>query len=247
LLAEDNPINQKVVVRMLEKFGCRCDAVGNGTEAVAMFSQAPYDVILMDCQMPVMDGFEATRAIRALEKNRQKTPIVALTANALPGDRERCLKAGMNDYLPKPIIREDLLDVLIRWTAPDTRRTRSTKAAATRRGQKPVFDPKRLKEISDGDAKFLKQLLAGFVRDTESRIQDLRAMIEKKDAKAIRSVSHAIKGAASNVGALGMSRLAKHIVGLSDTRDIPAMKAELRKMGAEMQKIRKFVSEEAIL
>ncbi len=117
LLVEDNAINQKVGVRMLEKLGCRVDVAGNGFEAVQMVSQLPYDLVLMDCQMPEMDGFQASRQIRSLGAAAKKVNIVALTAAATPEDREQCLSAGMNDYLTKPVSLAALAKALDTWSA----------------------------------------------------------------------------------------------------------------------------------
>jgi CheY-like chemotaxis protein len=103
LVAEDNVVNQHLAIRTLEKIGCRVDLATNGREAVERSRETDYTLVLMDCQMPVLDGFEATAAIRALGGPRSKVPIVAMTAAALQGDRERCLSAGMDDYLSKPI------------------------------------------------------------------------------------------------------------------------------------------------
>lgn len=117
LLAEDNVVNQKVAVHMLSKLGCRVDFAADGEEAVRMWSTLPYDVVFMDCQMPKLDGFEATRMIRQREADKllQSTPIIAMTANAMKGDKEACLAAGMDDYTSKPIHREELREVLSRW------------------------------------------------------------------------------------------------------------------------------------
>jgi len=116
LVAEDNLVNQKVVSRMLEKLGYTCDIVADGEEAVKALQILPYDVVLMDCQMPRMDGYQATAAIRALQTAASKVPIVALTANAMGGDQERCLASGMDDYLPKPITLDALAETLRAWT-----------------------------------------------------------------------------------------------------------------------------------
>ncbi|MDJ0766759.1 MAG: response regulator, partial [Myxococcota bacterium] len=119
LVAEDNIVNQKVAQRMLEKLDCVVDVAANGEEAVDMWSKLPYDVVFMDCQMPEMDGYEATRQIRSLEGADRHTPVVAMTANAMDGDREVCLDAGMDDYLPKPVRMDECREILEKW-APDS-------------------------------------------------------------------------------------------------------------------------------
>ncbi|MDP2227536.1 MAG: ATP-binding protein [Moraxellaceae bacterium] len=118
LIAEDNPVNQLVAAESLKRLGCRVDIVANGHEAVAAVRQLPYDLLLLDCHMPVMDGFEACRHIRAGEADGQHLPIIAMTASALKGDRERCLEAGMDDYLPKPVRPQDLRMAIERWLRP---------------------------------------------------------------------------------------------------------------------------------
>jgi len=119
LVAEDNVINQKVVVRLLEKLGCRVDVAANGHEAITMLAQLAYDLVLMDCQMPEMDGFAATTAIRQREADSgQHTPIIAMTANAMQGDREYCLAAGMDDYISKPVKFDALAAMLRKWSPP---------------------------------------------------------------------------------------------------------------------------------
>jgi CheY-like chemotaxis protein len=115
LMAEDNPINQRVGRLILQKAGFTVDLVGDGSEAVEAHRVNPYDVILMDCQMPTMDGFEASRRIRQM--NQHQPAIIAVTANALVGEREKCLQAGMNDYLSKPFQAEQLISIVRKWAA----------------------------------------------------------------------------------------------------------------------------------
>jgi CheY-like chemotaxis protein len=117
LLAEDNLTNQKVASMMLRKLGCTIQIANNGEQALAALAEAPFDIVLMDCQMPVMDGFEATRQIRNDRSGRfnPQITIIAMTANAMQGDRETCIAAGMNDYIPKPIAQANLLATLSQW------------------------------------------------------------------------------------------------------------------------------------
>ena len=118
LVAEDNPVNQKVATKMLKRIGCRVDVAANGLEAIAMWRQFPYAMVFMDCQMPELDGLAATERIRQFEQeeNLERTPIIAMTANAMVEDREACADAGMDDYAAKPVKLDHLAQLVARWS-----------------------------------------------------------------------------------------------------------------------------------
>jgi CheY-like chemotaxis protein len=182
LAAEDNVVNKRLVAELLDKAGYDVDLVGNGAEAVEAASRVPYDAVLMDCQMPVMDGFEATSAIRAAEKTADRhTPIIALTASAMEGDRQRCLAAGMDDYLSKPIMPGALREMLERWVRPTV----------------PVSPPIDMGEAlayTGGDSSLLAELLDIFRSECAGRRRTLRDALVRADAAALAQAAHAVNG-----------------------------------------------------
>jgi signal transduction histidine kinase/CheY-like chemotaxis protein/HPt (histidine-containing phosphotransfer) domain-containing protein len=234
LVAEDNAINQRVIARLLERLGCTVDVVANGQEAVAAAAQRPYDLILMDCQMPEMDGFAATAALRARESDGRRTPIVALTANALPADRERCLAAGMDDYLAKPVRAEDLAAVLRRWLGA---------AAAGASGAplpvEPLLDPRALADLRAGtagdDAQLVREIVALFLRDAPARLAALRQLAPDGEATELQRVAHALKGESGYVGARRLRALCERFEAAAAAGEalsplLDAMEAELRQV-----------------
>ena len=230
LVAEDNAVNQRVVARMLERLGCTVDLVANGREAITALAQRPYDLVLMDCQMPEMDGFAATAAIRAREDPERRTPIVALTANALPADRERCLAAGMDDYLPKPVRSEELAAVLRRWvgTEPSAPRASAPASAAV----EATLDPKALADLqasAPGDgAELLREILELFVRDAPDRLAALRQASATGDAAAVRRIAHVLRGESGYVGARRLRALCEQVEVEAEHRTVrSALLAEL--------------------
>ncbi|MGH7437628.1 MAG: response regulator, partial [Polyangiaceae bacterium] len=206
LLAEDNAVNQKLVVRLLEKMGHRTTVAENGTAALDELAKRTFDLVLMDLQMPGMDGLAATAAIRQREQGTgARIPIVALTANALVGDRERCLEAGMNDYLTKPIRKEALAAVLAQWmTAP-------VKASAAPPPAPSAPDPttfaltEALERVS-GDEALLRELVGMVMEDVPPQLAGLTEARERDDGIEIKRLAHAIKGAVANLGAASLVR-----------------------------------------
>jgi signal transduction histidine kinase/DNA-binding NarL/FixJ family response regulator/HPt (histidine-containing phosphotransfer) domain-containing protein len=209
LLAEDNAINQRVAQSILGKLGCKADVVANGLEAVRALELINYDLVLMDCQMPEMDGFEATAVIRDPDSKilNHKVPIVALTANAMNGDRERCIEAGMNDYLSKPVKKEDLSVVLEKWLKPKAPEQNASTAAAEAsadvtgnpQGAPLLFDKAELLYNFDGDADFTRSILNDASTEIPKSVEMLQESCRETDIHAIRFQAHTIKGIAANL------------------------------------------------
>ena len=207
LLAEDNIINQQVAIGILKKIGINVDAVANGEEAVIALENVSYDLVLMDLQMPVMGGIEATKNIRSSMSNviNSNVPIIALTANAMKGDKEKCLEAGMNDYLSKPIVSKDLLETIEKWLPKhNDSQEKSYKPKEEKISPKPIsipiFDKTALIERMLGDEEMSKDILKAFIHDTPEQIKILKEKIEEKDMGAVERQAHSIKGSAAMIG-----------------------------------------------
>ncbi len=189
LVAEDNSTNQFALLKILEKMGYRADGVADGKEVLDALRLLPYDLVLMDCQMPQMDGFEATRKLRILEAPYRRIPVIAITANAIKGDREKCLAAGMNDYLSKPVHRKQLAAMLERWL-PDASKDAPISA---------VFDRASFLARAMDDVDFAHQLITAFSQDMPVQIEKLALAIDGKDPVQAGAMAHRIKGAAANM------------------------------------------------
>ncbi len=197
LVAEDNAINREVILAQLGKLGYRASAVVNGARAVEAVAAGDFSLVLMDCQMPVMDGFEATRRIR--QSARAELPIIAITADAMPADRERAIAEGMNDYLAKPIDLRPLAELLARWLPAATEEVSARRQA---------FNEQALLQRLMGDRELAGIILHGFLEHAPSQLENLRDRIAAADAYGAKSEAHAIKGAAATVAAEGLQALA---------------------------------------
>jgi CheY-like chemotaxis protein/HPt (histidine-containing phosphotransfer) domain-containing protein len=226
LVAEDNAVNQKVAIRILEKLGYRADAVANGEEAVRALKSIPYDLVLMDVQMPQMNGFVATRIIRDPESSvrRQDIPIVAMTAHALKGDRERCLEAGMDDYVSKPVTAEALKEVLEKYLPTDGIDPAAV-PGMSQNASCPV-DMKRIQELTEGDPEFELDLIQSFLSDIRDRLTELESALRDKNSEEVKRQTHTIKGSSANAGAIGLQEIARRME-LIDAAEVPGMASKL--------------------
>ncbi len=212
LLVEDNPVNQTVAMSILKKLGYNSDVTGNGQEAIEALEKIDYNLILMDCQMPVMDGFEATKVIRdpsSVVLNHQ-VPVIAMTANVMSGDRENCIKAGMNDYLSKPVKPVELEQMLEKWLfAPDLSITRPLNNPPIE--DDAVFNEQAMLARLDNDHLLMHEIVKVACADIPLRLELLQKAISSGDLYGIRQASHTIKGLAANLDALALKKMAAQL------------------------------------
>jgi CheY-like chemotaxis protein len=194
LIAEDNEVNQLVIEKMLAKRGFDVDVAADGVEALAKLATGAYAAVFMDCQMPNLDGYSTTARIRERERAGERLPVIAMTAHAMTGDRERCLEAGMDDYLSKPL-RPDALDaVLERWLGVEP-------------AVEALIDEARMRTFRDDYPDIVDQLLDLFLSSTPPLIDELRAALDGGDDDGLRRAAHKLKGSCQNIGATFMATL----------------------------------------
>ena len=211
LLAEDNAVNRKLAVRLLEKQGHTVTVAGDGKEALAVLAQRPFDLILMDVQMPEMNGFEATRAIRARERETGRhIPIIAMTAHAMKGDRERCLAAGMDSYVTKPILARKLYEA-IESLAPAAARPPADAPAAAVPEADWALDADQILERVDGDVALLQELVTMFLEDCPRMMAEIEDAVGRADAGAVSRAAHALKGSIGNFASGGPFEAARQL------------------------------------
>ncbi|MDP9474716.1 MAG: response regulator [Actinomycetota bacterium] len=242
LVADDNPVNQKVAVRMLEKLGYQADVAANGVEALEALSRKEYSAVLMDAQMPRMDGYEATAKIRDREGASRRTPVIAMTANAMNGERERALRAGMDDYLSKPVKANDLDAILERWAPAPGEANVSGDVRNDAPPDTPLLDRSALdglRELSGpGEPDILAELVGLFLEDAPPRLQTLREALAEGDARRVKEISHALKGSSSNMGAARMAEICAQLEDVGATGDLNKTSDLLDRLEKEFAKAR---------
>lgn len=245
LVAEDNPVNQKVALRMLERLGYSVDVADDGKKALEALEGVPYDAVLMDVQMPEMDGYEATAELRRREADGERhTPVIAMTANALQGDREDALAAGMDDYISKPVKAEDLEAILARWVSRSDEETEEENPAAQENGavdpSLPVVDYGVIDELRqlqlDGEPDLLAELVEVFVEDASARLKTLREALNQADADGVAKIAHTLKGSAGNLGASRMAHLAAQLEERGRSGNLDGAEDLLGELDSEFEK-----------
>ncbi len=236
LIAEDNPVNQRLALLQIQRLGYRADVVQNGVEAVAAVARQRYAAVLMDCQMPIMDGFGATAAIRRGEaKGDARLPIIAMTANAMQGDREACLAAGMDDYLSKPVNLSELQQLLQHWVvaaAPEP--ATAAAVAAPPAVVAPVLDPaaisslRSLQDARSGD--FVGEMVAMFLEDSAVMMASIARAVQEQQAADLQMAAHTLKGSAANLGATAVVEHAKELETLGRSQQLDAAPAVLSQL-----------------
>jgi PAS domain S-box-containing protein len=246
LLAEDNLVNQKLALRLLERMGYRADVAANGLEVLQSLRRQPYDVILMDVQMPEMDGLEASRAIWAEWPAESRPRIIAMTANVMPEDRQECLAAGMDDFIAKPVRVDDLVAALGR-SGPLTAHASPVGAFAPGEratdGARPsaLLDPAaldRLQEMAGGDAGFLKEMFETILADAPVMLAEMRQALERGDAATLHRAAHSLKSNSADFGAKTLSELCREVEMMAKAGTLDGASEKLASIEAEWAQVR---------
>jgi CheY-like chemotaxis protein len=266
-VAEDNIVNQKVATMMLQSLGCRVEVAANGREAIRMLDSLPFDVIFMDCEMPEMDGYEATAEIRRRSDAKANLPIIAVTAKATQGDRDYCLQAGMDDYISKPVKPGDFRAALERWRPV----SKPGDAGQEVKGQNvngqvenatavapvemrsvtdidPALDAEALERLRDlaaaTDASLLGQIFEAFLTDGEARLIALQHALQESDAADLRKAAHALKGASANIGARRMAEIAEQLQALGEAGSVAGAAPLIEALQVEFAGVRTEITVE---
>jgi two-component system, sensor histidine kinase and response regulator len=250
LLVEDNPINQKLAVTILRKAGYSVDVAENGIQAVETLKVKSYPLVLMDVQMPEMDGLEATKHIRDQESGKRHTPIIAMTAHAMKGDKERCLAAGMDDYLSKPLEIEELFSTIERWISSEIPSVENLPSEVKPEGigsisTEPINLEKAMPRF-DYDKAFFNEMLGEFVEHLEERIELLRKALSSQNADELARLAHNLKGASANFNAENLNASALELETRSKDGDLSGAEELIARIEAELPRLRDFLTKQLL-
>ena len=236
LVVEDHPINRRMALRMLERLGHRADWAINGIQAVEALRKSHYELVLMDCQMPEMDGYEATRTIRQESKDGARVAIVGVTAHAFECDRQKCLDAGMDDYLSKPLLPEDLAAALARWLPSG-----SAAAGGSSETAPPALDPDALEGLKRSisyESGVLVELIGIFIKDLDDRLKTMSIALADRNADGLAHTAHALKGASGHFGARLLVALCLELERKSRRGELDGADVLVARIAAEATRVR---------
>jgi two-component system, sensor histidine kinase and response regulator len=246
LLVEDNAVNQKVARRFLERMGCEVTVAENGLEGVRAFENGTFRLVLMDVQMPFMDGYAATQRIRSLEKGRSHTPIVALTANAMTDQLERCLDVGMDALLTKPLNAEHLEDILVRFgLAANDAKARTAAPAAGGAASPPAVDLAALTELTGGDLRFVAELARSYLDNGRELFVQMRACLARDERSELARTAHQLAGASASVHAAPLCELCLALEHAARTAGIADLEQAMADIGIELARVGERLTEVA--
>lgn len=245
LLVEDNITNQKVAAEILRRMDVRVDTAANGFEAIEALCRCPYDVVLMDVQMPEMDGLTATEKIRSGMAGVQnpKIPIIAMTAHAMQGDREKCLQAGMDDYISKPVMPKALAEKLSQWLKTNAVPSSVDKSnIGCQKAETPVFDWEDLLNRLMGDQEIAKAVIETFLDDIPQQIQSLKESLTAMDVQTSQRIAHTIKGAAANVSGQALCDIAAQLENLLKEGRLEQVNEQLPKLEEQFRELQSVLA-----
>lgn len=258
LVVEDSALNQKVILKQLRNLGCQADIAVNGQAALAMLAETNYDIVLMDCQMPVLNGYDATREIRRLEGQDQHTVVIAMTASATEADQEKCAKAGMDGYLNKSVTETELVTLFRRWCpimfAADEAISpipgEQTSSISTHTAASPSVEPlesivalARLNHITRGNVALQIEVLQAFIEDVQADLTATKKAILTQDLVTIQHRAHQIKGASANVGVSSMQAIAGQLEHQTRQGLLEGATGLVVEIEAALERVQSFLSE----
>ncbi len=232
LLVEDTPVNRKVFLSQLKQIGFTADYVENGQAALDRLAEQSYDLIFMDCQMPILDGYEATRLLREREGENAHTVVVAVTASAMAGDREKCLAAGMDDYLTKPVRTAEIAQVLAKWMPEKFPE------------KKPdSLEHHRLAAISGGDKTFEIELIESYLQETQGYLTQLKEGLRNSDSVCVAQIAERVKGASANVGAKNIAEIASSLQESAKLHHLKPARDLIGELNSILQQLNGYLTE----
>ncbi|MFA7555631.1 MAG: EAL domain-containing protein [Spongiibacteraceae bacterium] len=245
LVVEDNRTNQQVAVGMLERLGCHVDIAFNGVESLSLLESNTYDLVFMDCHMPEMDGYEATRRIRSLSADVSQLPIVAMTANAQQGDRNKCIAAGMNDYLAKPLTMSALKDALAKWLGEDSfARIQPETLPMLHEANSEIIERSYLADLYSSIGNVMYTMVQAYLEDLPIYLTSLEEAVAAKNTQSVMEIAHTVRGSSSSFGAIKLVDCCRRLEDLGRANQLDGMQSLLAEVQFESGQVLRVLSQE---